>query len=72
MLQMFVIFLILPLSKVRKTEGERQELIVSQCELFKGTRSKKIINLKAFAFLYLRQLLVSALGNSGKDKRREQ
>lgn len=34
-------FLILPLSKVRRTEDERQELVISQCELFKGARSKK-------------------------------
>lgn len=65
-------FLILPLSKVRRTEDERQELVVSQCELFKGAKSKKIINLTAFAFLCLSQLLVSALGNSGKAKRIEQ
>lgn len=52
---------------------ERQELVVSQWEHFKGTRNQKEKkNLKAFAFLCLRQLLVSALGISGKAKRTEQ
>lgn len=64
--------LILPQSKVRRTEDVKQELVVSHSMGFLKVPGARYINLKAFAFLCLRLLLASALGNSGKANRVEQ